>query len=231
MKFVLFHLGWVWQTFSATEQGWSSPISSLCCFVSSSPLWLSVKIDSSVLWVSIREFSTTNCRLCKLHRNIYSLVPLRGDPEGAGNAFPEVSCDVVVGASNVFIREHLLVAGSCVGLSSRPWGSADSAGPCHKALPVHHPPGCPLGLQEESSSNPSPWQPFPSSRIREAESERLPICHGRLLSSESLWLIWTKDLPAASQVRSKDCLQIGLSWIRSLQFDRRGDSHEHWDHF
>ena len=108
-------------------------------------------------------------------------------------------------------------------------GSADSAGPCHRhclctAMPRHL-----LGHQGESSSKPFPWQPLLRSRIGEAESERLPICHGLPFWLESPWLALTRDLPTASQLRSRiDFLQIWSSWITSLQFDRRGDRHEHW---
>lgn len=39
-------------------------------------------LTQPILHVSRREFSITHCRLCKLHRAIYSLPPLGGDAEG-----------------------------------------------------------------------------------------------------------------------------------------------------
>lgn len=54
-----------------------------------------------------------------------------------------------------------------------------------------------------------------------------PWSHDCLLSSASLQFL-KKGPSCISQVRSKLYVQIGLSWIRFLQFDTRGESHEHW---
>ena len=75
---VALHLGWVRQAVQSHRAGLVSPISNLRCFLSRSPLWLSGEIHSSALRVSVWEFSTTDCRPCKLLRSICSLPPLTG---------------------------------------------------------------------------------------------------------------------------------------------------------
>ena len=155
----LSHCTWAgWdRRFSPTEQG--SSLQSLICVVSFHAAHCGCReIHSSALRVSVWEFSTTDCRPCKLLRSICSLPPLTGG-----------------------LKEQTVLSQRWGGwwqeqavspLRSVSWERADlrglqnQQGCVTRAICLS---GCPLGLQEASSSHPSPWQPFPRSSTSEAE--------------------------------------------------------------